>query len=74
MDKCSFYRHSFQNAWKNMKKGEKIILTLLKPSLNPKKGRFFRFSKKKYVFSNILHASWCEKKNVKSKVVELSLT
>ena len=50
MDKCSFYRHSFQNAWKNMKKGEKIILTLLKPSLNPKKRRFFRFSKKVMFF------------------------
>ena len=57
-----------------MKKGEKIILTLLKPFLNPKKGRFFRFSKKVMFFLIFSMPVGVRKKNVKSKVVELSLT
>ena len=57
-----------------MKKGEKIILTLLKPLLNPKKGRFFRFSKKVMFFLIFSMPVGVRKKYVKSKVVELSLT
>jgi hypothetical protein len=41
MDKCSFYHHSFQNAWKNMKIGEKNNFNPFNPPLNPKKVRFF---------------------------------
>ena len=57
-----------------MEKGENFFLTLLKPSLNPKKGRFFRFSKKVMFFQIFSMPVGVKKKNVKSKVVELSLT